>query len=246
MEAADIVRIARQRAGLSQDQLGLRSGMHRNVISRWELGHSEPSLASLRRVVAACDLELVLRLSERDQSLSQLVEDQLALTPLERLELLVPPEAKAGVRRSLGWLKDVKTPVILIGEIAAALLGAPQRVDRSRIEVVSRDATSTEAELQASGYSPIDSETRWRSSDPRHQWQLSDSSIELAVDVPGTTGFADLNKSADVLEIDDATWVTVAHPRDLLRIADASPWESERARVPGLQALLSQRSTLDR
>jgi hypothetical protein len=32
--------------------------------------------------------------------------------------------------------------------------------------------------------------------------------------------------------------VVVAHPRDLLRIADASPREAERARVPGLQALL--------
>jgi hypothetical protein len=32
--------------------------------------------------------------------------------------------------------------------------------------------------------------------------------------------------------------VLVAHPRDLLRIADASTRDPERARVPGLQALL--------
>jgi transcriptional regulator with XRE-family HTH domain len=246
MEAADIVRIARRRAGLSQEQLGLRSGMHRNVISRWERGESDPSLASLRALVAACDLELVLRLSERDESLTELVEDQLALTPLERLDLLLPGEKQEQVRRSLRWLADVKTPVVLIGQIAAALQGAPQRVNHAQVEVVSRDVTSTEAELQAAGYEPVDSEARWRASDQRHSWQRFDASVEVAIDVSGTTGFADLNRSARVLEIDDATFVAMAHPRDLVRLADASPTESERARVPGLQALLAQHSSADR
>lgn len=214
--------------------------MHRNVISRWELGDSEPSLASLRKLIAACDLELILRLSEKDQSLAEQVEDQLALTPLERLGLLVPPEQEWGVQRSLHVLADLETPVILIGQIAAALLGAPQRVDHHAVEIVSRDPASTEAELQASGYAPMDSEAHWRSTDPRHLWTRSDTSVELAVDVPGTTGFADLRESADTLEIGDDASITLAHPRDLLRLADASPRESERARVPGLQALLEQ------
>jgi hypothetical protein len=40
------------------------------------------------------------------------------------------------------------------------------------------------------------------------------------------------------VELDKKTSIRVAHPRDLLRMADASPRESERARVPGLRALL--------
>jgi hypothetical protein len=42
------------------------------------------------------------------------------------------------------------------------------------------------------------------------------------------------------VELDDGTTVAVAHPRDLLRMADASRRESEWARIPGLRSLLSQ------
>jgi hypothetical protein len=76
-------------------------------------------------------------------------------------------------------------------------------------------------------------------------WILPDGgTIMLASNVPGTEDYRDLRRSARTLQLDDGTSVRVAHPRDLLRMADASPRESERARVPGLRALLSHR--LDR
>jgi hypothetical protein len=66
----------------------------------------------------------------------------------------------------------------------------------------------------------------------------------LASNVPGTGNYRDLRRSARTVELDDSTSVRVAHPRDLLRMADASQRESERARVPALRALLAHR--LDR
>jgi len=63
----------------------------------------------------------------------------------------------------------------------------------------------------------------------------------LASNIPGTGDYRDLRRAARTIEF-DGTSIAVAHPRDLLRMADASPRESERARVPGLRALLSQQA----
>ncbi len=91
MTSQDIVRIARQRAGLTQQQLAARSGHPRETIARWETGAREPSLASVQALVAACGLELVVGVAAGDDSLGDLVTDQLALSPAERLTRLLPP-----------------------------------------------------------------------------------------------------------------------------------------------------------
>lgn len=243
MESRDIVRIARQRAGLTQDQLGLRSGVHRGVIGRWERGDSEPTLRSLRKLVAACELELVVRLATSDPSLDEFVDEQLARTPIERLELLLPEDRSQGALEALRWLAGTKTPVILIGDVAAVLQGAPQRTSTAMAEIVSRDSVATESELRAAGFEPTDTEARWRDADRRHQWiRPTGATVALASAVPGTTGYRDLRESVERLSLDDSTKIAVAHPRDLLRLAEASPSESARARVPGLEAVLSRRS----
>ena len=66
--------------------------------------------------------------------------------------------------------------------------------------------------------------------------------LALARRVPGTADYPDLRRSALPIAVDAKTKILIAHPRDLLRIADASPRESERTRVPGLQALLEATS----
>lgn len=240
MSSRDIVRIARQRAGITQQQLADRSGHPRETIARWETGAREPSLATLRALVAACDLDLVVHLARKDPSLGELVVDQLALTPTERLRRLMPPAASDDTLRALRWLADARTPIIVIGGVAAALQGGPQQPDDSRVEFVSGDPFATEAQMRAAGLTPIDTDERWADIDTRARWALpGGGTIALASNVPGTRDHADLRRSVRTVELDDGTSVPVAHPRDLLRMADASPRESERVRVPGLQALLS-------
>lgn len=51
--AAEIIRDARSRAGLTQVQLAARAGVTQSVISTYENGHREPSLAALQRLVRA-------------------------------------------------------------------------------------------------------------------------------------------------------------------------------------------------
>ena len=100
MTSSDIVRIARQRAGLTQRQLAQRSGHPRETIARWETGAREPSLESLRALVRACGLELVLALAAGDDSLTELVDDQLALAPVDRLQKLLPADEAADAMRA--------------------------------------------------------------------------------------------------------------------------------------------------
>ena len=167
------------------------------------------------------------------------MDDQLALTPTERLGRLMPPAAKDDTLRALRWLANARTPVIVIGGVAAVLQGGPQQPGGGQVEFVSGDPFAAEAEMRDAGLVPRDTDERWADVDRRAPWVLPDgATIALASNVPGTGDYPDLRRSARTVEL-DRTRVPVAHPRDLLRMADASPRESERARVPGLRALLS-------
>ena len=229
--------MARRRAGITQRQLAERSGHPRESIVRWEAGAREPSLTTLQGVVSACDLDLVIHLAKLDSSLNDLVADQLRLAPLERLSRLVPAGALDDILRVLRWLASSRTPTIVIGAVAAALQGAPQRSEGSQVEVVSSDPFSTEGEVREAGLTPVDTETRWADVDRRAPWALPDGgTVVLATETPGTAGYTDLRRSADEVDLGEGLVVEVAHPRDLLRLADASP--RDRERVPGLRALL--------
>jgi transcriptional regulator with XRE-family HTH domain len=240
MKSRDIALIARQRAGITQRQLADRSGHPRETIARWESGAREPSLASLEALVDSCGLELVIHLAKKDSSLDELVADQLALTPTERLRRLMPSGQRRDTIRTLRWLAKARTPSVVVGDVAAVLQGAAQRPADGHVEIVSGDPFAMAKEMDKAGIKPIDSEDRWADADRREAWVLpKGGTIVIDVDLPGTRGYPDLRRSARTLEVEHRS-ITVAHPRDLLRVADASAREGERARVPDLRALLRQ------
>lgn len=241
MTSGDIVRIARQRAGLTQRQLADRSGIPRETIARWETGVHEPTLSSLRKLAEASELDLVVQLARRDPSLGELVDDQLLLSPPERLRRLLPAGVADGTLRALAWLADARTPLVVIGGVAAALQGAPSRPGSGVVEFVSDDPVAMDDEMRSAGLVPSDTAERWANVDARASWVLSNGgTIALASNVPGTAGYTDLRRSAVMVHLDDDATVTAAHPRDLLRIADASARDVERAQGPGLRALLDR------
>lgn len=243
MRSSDIARIARHRAGITQQQLADRSGHPRESIARWETGAREPSLSTLQGLVEACGLELVLQLANGDDSFDDLIADQLKLSPRERIDHLLAPAARRDVVRALKWIAGSRTPSIVIGGVAAALQGGPQQLAGSAVEFVSSDPVATEDEIDAAGLTPIDTEERWADVDRREPWQLPrGGSIVVARDVPGSRDYADLRRNAQSVDLDKHTRVQVAHPRDLVRLADASRRNSERARAPALRALLTELS----
>ena len=82
---AALIRDARVRAGLRQQDLARRLRTTQSAISRWERGHDEPRLSSLRQILHACGLtaELVVRPAvEVDRAQ---IRQQRAMTPEQRL-----------------------------------------------------------------------------------------------------------------------------------------------------------------
>jgi transcriptional regulator with XRE-family HTH domain len=191
MTSRDIVRIGRQRAGLTQQQLADRSGHPRETIARWETGAREPSLSTLRQLAEALDLDLVIHLAQRDQSLAEAVDDQLELPPIQRLERLLPSPSKDDTIRALRWLAGARTPIVVIGAVAAVLQGGPQRPGSGRVEFVSADPFAMDEEMRVGGLIAGDTEERWADVDARAIWKLPEGgTIALASGVPGTGDYA--------------------------------------------------------
>jgi transcriptional regulator with XRE-family HTH domain len=83
-----LIREARLRAGLSQDELGQRVGRDRAQIARWERDAVAPSFDTLRQIVRACGLDLALSLAPIvvDEAAETRLRANLRLSPQERVE----------------------------------------------------------------------------------------------------------------------------------------------------------------
>ena len=65
MKAKSLIQEARRRAGLAQDELARRAGMAQPAVARLERGNSNPTLATLERLVGAAGFDLRLELIPR-------------------------------------------------------------------------------------------------------------------------------------------------------------------------------------
>lgn len=61
-----LIRIARRRAGLTQEALARRAATSQAAISAYESGRRSPSVATLSRILEAAGFELRMRLTEPD------------------------------------------------------------------------------------------------------------------------------------------------------------------------------------
>ena len=240
MRSSDIVLMARQRAGLTQQQLAERAHHPRESIARWEAGVREPSLTTLTGLVAACDLDLAMRLMPQDPSLRDVTADQLALNPVDRLKRLLPAAFRTDCLRALRWVADSRTSAIVVGAVAGVLQGEPQRPGDGHVEIVSEDPLLTEHEMRGSNLTPVDADERWATNERREPWAIpSGGTITLVRDPPGAQGYRDLRRNATRVNLARGRGVSVAHVRDLLRMADASSRDSETLRAPALRVLLA-------
>lgn len=87
-----LVRTARRRAGLSQRALARRAGTAQSVVARIEAGATDPSSATLARLLAAAGVELACDLSP------VAVFDSHMLDDVDRIRGLTPEERLAEVR----------------------------------------------------------------------------------------------------------------------------------------------------
>ena len=87
-DAANLLREARRRAGLTQRELAKRAGTAQSVVARIERGLRDPSWQTLERLIAAAGFSLHAELTLRSVADSHMLQDVarvLSLTPEERL-----------------------------------------------------------------------------------------------------------------------------------------------------------------
>lgn len=85
MQGGSLVREARRRAGLTQEELARRVGTTQSAVARVEGGHTEPSLRRIERWVQACGFELEITMSARDDSDWALASANLSMTVDDRV-----------------------------------------------------------------------------------------------------------------------------------------------------------------
>jgi transcriptional regulator with XRE-family HTH domain len=91
MTAAQIIREARLKAGLTQTDLAQRLGRERAQVARWEIGGQEPSFEHLQSVVEACGFSLRVEIAEREANpaLDAELETSVPQAPQQRVQALL-------------------------------------------------------------------------------------------------------------------------------------------------------------
>ena len=82
--AANLIRLARARAGLTQAALAARVGVTQETVSAYERGKRQPTLPTLFRLLDAAGFDLRLRLAEPDDQTRALAEWERSRPAAER------------------------------------------------------------------------------------------------------------------------------------------------------------------
>jgi transcriptional regulator with XRE-family HTH domain len=89
VRSAVLIREARLRAGLSQQQLADVSGKDRTVIARWEQGLVAPSIDTLVELLRSCGFDIPLELTPYDPGPDKQVAEIQMVSPERRVDRLL-------------------------------------------------------------------------------------------------------------------------------------------------------------
>lgn len=226
MTAAELIRSARSRAGLSQYELAKLLDTPRSQIGRWENGEVEPAFATVRRILRACGFDLSTALVPFDPDAPQtgrLVELS-RLTPKERLDaaLLRGGSEQAGYAFDpydiLAKLDEARLEYILIGALARVLQGADEVPEEIELVIAKGTRTSSDEAIlrfarREVGVAP-DGEAWF--------YRVTGGALLCVREVPeGTRGHGDLRRRAERVHLGSGLRPWVASPGDLVRMMEA-------------------------
>jgi transcriptional regulator with XRE-family HTH domain len=89
VRSAALIREARLRAGLSQQELAAKSGKDRTVIARWEQGVVAPSIDTLVELLRSCGYDIPLELVPYDSAPDERIREIQMLSPERRVDRLL-------------------------------------------------------------------------------------------------------------------------------------------------------------
>ncbi len=129
MDTGDMLRAAREQAGLTQVQVAQRAGVHHSMVSAYELGKRRPGVATFERLLAAAGSHLCAEIAPLDAYLDSRIERALAVSPKARIGML-----RGTIDHLLELCEGV--PFAVDGLAAAALHGAPVEVTEPAVLLV--------------------------------------------------------------------------------------------------------------
>jgi transcriptional regulator with XRE-family HTH domain len=228
MTGGDLILMARRRAHLTQRELAQLIGCQQATIARWERGDRLASYEDVQNAAAACGLALDVHLAREDRSWWPQIAAQFDRQPAQRVRELTSPGG-LDVVSVLRVLAGTRLPTIVIGEVAGALHGWPLVLSGEVVEICAKadqdGMSALLARLKARGIAD-------------GVYELPSGGRLIDTDAPpGTSGFSDLTRGAELVEVDSGA-VRVAGLRDLLRIADASSNPDARRHALALRAVL--------
>jgi transcriptional regulator with XRE-family HTH domain len=96
VRSAVLIREARLREGLSQQQLADVSGKDRTVIARWEQGLVAPSIDTLVELLRSCGFDVPLELVPYDSGPDERIAEIQMLSPERRVDRLLEQREREG------------------------------------------------------------------------------------------------------------------------------------------------------
>jgi transcriptional regulator with XRE-family HTH domain len=242
MRSAEIIAMLRG-LGLPHGELAQRAGMARETLSRWETGAQCPSLEDLEKVVAAAGARLDVRVVLPEPKLIELVHEQLDIvSPTERLKALLGSRWP-GCRDALQATSATHALAVVVGPVAAALSGAPERPGSGRVDLL---VPAEQREELARGLLRADAwpdgvEQAPHSGERRERWQAGRGLLTVRPQATGIENIAALRNRAYpvTLNREGAGHVHVALVEDLFDMVEHSPWPEDTSYRAGLRAVLA-------
>ena len=102
VRGGEMIREARLRSGLAQQELADRLGTSQSVIGRWEAGHRSPTVEAMTRAIRATGLDVSMSVGAYDTEHELLIKQNLRLSAAERLDKIVAE--RSGLRHLAGAL----------------------------------------------------------------------------------------------------------------------------------------------
>ena len=248
MWSAVLIREARLRAGLTQQELADRSGRKRSVIARWERGAIEPSLETFLEIIGVCGFELPLELMPRDNSAFERLQKNALLSPERRLQRLIrasPSEEPFDPYALLAALERRQTSYVVVGAFGRIIHGAEETTNAVDIAPSHRGANLRRLALalddlgatRADG-KPVALDESNIHETPTLELRSPKGKLKIVAEPAGTRGgYDDLRRGAAQEPIGKGLRVTVASTADLARMLAALGRDTDMPKLIALRRL---------
>lgn len=236
-----LIREARLRAGLTQQELADRSGRKRSVIARWEQGTIEPSLETFLEIIAVCGFDLPLELTPRDDSLDEHLRKNALLSPERRVQRALrasPLHSRFDPYAILAALERARANYVVIGAFARIVQGADETT--AGIEIAP-SVRGNNLRRVALALGELDAQPAATESDlgaASAEFRTAVGGIRIETEPAGTRGgYDDLRRAAAREPIGKGLRVSVASIGDLARMLAAAGRENELPKLFALRRL---------